>query len=217
MRPFTHAIPKPLLPIGKKPLLQIIVERLNNCGFSELFLSTGYGEELIKAYFRNGKKYGVRIKYVTEERPLGTVGALRYLEAELDEDFLFMNGDLLTKADFGKMYEFHKEHKPTLTVGVKSYDVDIPYGVLTTKNLEVVGVQEKPKHCCLINAGIYIASPKMLSYVPKGEKLDVTDLMKILLEKKEKVVTYKIEEYWLDIGRIDDFAAASNSFDQLGF
>jgi NDP-sugar pyrophosphorylase family protein len=217
LRPFTHAIPKPLLPIGQKPILQIILEQLSNCGFQELFLSTGYGEEMIKAYFRNGKKYGVHIKYVTEDRPLGTVGALRYLEGDLDDDFLFMNGDLLTKLNFGKMYRFHKEHNPILTVGVKNYDIDIPYGVLTTNEVDVVGIQEKPKHCCLINAGIYIGSPKMLSYVPKGERLDVTDLIKILLESKERVVTYKIEEYWLDIGRIEDFAAASNNFDQLGF
>jgi len=217
LRPFTHTIPKPLLPVGKKPILQIIVEQLCGYGFHDLFFSAGYGAEMIKAYFQNGKKYGVRIRYINEEKPLGTVGALRYLEDDLKDDFLLMNGDLLTKLDFAKMYRFHKEHNPILTVGVKNYEVDIPYGVLRTNDIKVVGIEEKPTHCCLINAGIYFVNPHILSYVPKGDRMDVTELMSKLLDEKEKVVTYKIEEYWLDIGQIEDFTVASSNFEQLGF
>ncbi|MFB3895944.1 MAG: sugar phosphate nucleotidyltransferase [bacterium] len=206
LQPFTHTIPKPLLPVGRKPIMQIIIEQFRDFGFTDIAITTGYKADLIAAYFQDGKNFGVNIRYVVEEKQLGTAGGLGKLKEWLDQPTILINGDILTKTDFKKMYQYHLDHNQSiLTIGVKQQSFPIPFGVAELKENKIIQVTEKPTLTFPIIAGIYIVSPEIVNYISGNEYLDITDVIKTLIRDKKEISIYTINKYWKDIGRIDDF------------
>lgn len=209
LRPLTYAIPKPLLPVGRKPILEIIIERLKVCGFRNIILSVDYKKELIEVYFRDGSSFEVSIQYVEEPGPSGTAGPLRLAQHLLHEPFLVMNGDLLTELDFRKMYHFHIDKGAELTVGTVQHKIRLPYGLMDIRDGKVAGVEEKPELSFCVNAGIYIMSPSALDVIPEGQFFNMTDAIDKLANEGRKVLNYPITEAWRDIGHMRDYEEAN--------
>lgn len=207
LRPLTKEIPKPMLPLGDRPLMQRIIEQLSKAGIRRVNITTHYQAEKIVAYFGDGRKFGVELNYVNEDRPLGTVGALG-LMAPNDEPILMINGDILTGVNFRAMLDYHRQHKADLTVAVRKYDLHIPYGVMECEGPRVCMLREKPQVNFLVNAGIYLLQPSVHQYIPTGKPLDMTDLIQCLLNVGRLVVSFPIMEYWLDIGQHADYERA---------
>lgn len=206
LRPLSYVIPKPLLPIGTKPILEIIIERLRDYGFTDIILNTGYKSELIEAYFREGKDLNVNITYYQENKPWGTAGPIKFVEHLLDsQPFLTMNGDLLTDLDFNKMYQFHIEESAELTVAVTNYSYKVPYGVISMEGDKIASIDEKPELKFIINAGIYIVSPSALDAIPKNTFFDMTDLIQTLVDQERRVKTYYLDCKWQDVGNIETY------------
>ena len=206
LRPLTKDLPKPMLPVGGRPLLELIIEQLRQAGIQRVNVATHHRAEKIIKHFGDGKAFGVEIKYVTEARPLGTAGALGLMEAS-NEPLLVINGDVLTRVDFRAMLDYHREHGADLTVAVRRYDWQMPYGVIECEGPRVRQVREKPLFGFLVNAGIYLLEPSVHHYIPQG-RFDMTDLIKRLLEDRRPVVSFPIIEYWLDIGQHEDYEQA---------
>ncbi len=210
LRPYTATFPKPLVPIGDKPILEIVIRQLKKAGFGEIIISTGHLAQLIEAYFGNGNKLGVKIKYIHEEKPLNTAGALALID-NLAENFLVMNGDILTTLDYKKMFDYHVENKATATIGVHERTHKIDYGVIKMgKNFSLEDYVEKPQMEVLVSMGINILNRKAVSQIKKGEALGMPDLMLRLKNKGDKVICYKEKSEWLDIGRPDDYELAQS-------
>lgn len=207
LRPLTESLPKPMLKVGNRPLLELIIEKLRQAGIRQVNLATHYKEDIISRYFGNGEDFGVKIRYVKEDRPLGTAGALSRIE-DLDSLLLVINGDILTSADFRLMANFHREHDADMTVAVRPSEFRIPYGVMETEGVMITRIREKPVVQHLINAGIYLLNPEMLQLIPVDQPHDMTDLIEQLIAKGHRVVGFPLKEYWLDIGRIDDYEKA---------
>lgn len=207
LRPLTVDTPKPMLPIDGQPLMERTVHNLRDAGIQNINVTTHYMPEKIVEHFGSGHKFGVTINYVAEETPLGTAGALRLVE-ETEKPLLVMNGDILTMVDYRSLIRFHREQEADLTIGVRQYDVEVPYGVVQANEDRVIGLQEKPKLEFLVNAGVYLIQPTAIGQIPNGERFDMTDLIDKLLTQDKKVVSFPIVEYWLDIGRLDDFQRA---------
>lgn len=207
LRPLTEELPKPLLPVGGRPLMERIIEQLRQAGIQRVNVTTHYLSEKIVNHFGDGKAFGVDINYVTEDRPLGTAGALG-LMAEPNEPLLVINGDILTQLDFRTMLSFHREHQAEMTVGVRQYDLQVPYGVMECDGPYVREVREKPLLSFLVNAGIYLLAPSVYRYIPDGQRFDMTDLIQRLLDDGRPVVSFPIVEYWLDIGQHADYEQA---------
>lgn len=205
LRPLTYAIPKPLLPIGRKPILEIIIEQLRKSGFVDIILTVQYKAELIEAYFRDGSSFDVNITYIREKGPSGTAGPLKLADRLLTEPFVAMNGDLLTKLDFGMMYQTHLEKNAELTVGTVNHVIKFPYGLIDMQDGKIVKIQEKPDLNFCVNAGIYVVSLSALDAIPKDEFFDMPDLIQKLIDQERRVYTYPINEYWRDIGRMEDY------------
>lgn len=216
LRPFTHTIPKPLLPIGRKPVAQMIIERLVDHGFTDIIMSLGYAADLIRAYFQDGARFGVRISYYEEASKLGTAGCLAHLPELKEGPFLVTNGDLLTDLDYRDLLERHKTAGAALTVATRTETVSLPYGVLHIENGRVQSVQEKPLHSYSCNAGIYALSPEAIDYVPADGASDMTDLIARLLEKGKVVQPYEIPGYWYDLAEAGDFDRAIDELGKLG-
>lgn len=217
LAPYTTIFPKPMLPIGDKPILEIIIKQLAYYGFKDIVLSVGYLAELIQAYFQNNHKFSeeVRLSYVREEQPLGTAGSLSLIP-NLTEPFLVMNGDVLTTLDYRKLIEFHKKNKGIVTIAMHKREVKIDFGVISTNGRdELIGYDEKPALNYLVSMGVYVFEPKVLKYIEPNKKLDFPDLIKILLAAGEKVQGYSNDDYWLDIGRHDDYAEAVKNFERM--
>jgi dTDP-glucose pyrophosphorylase len=209
LHPLTKDIPKPLLKVGGKAILETILEQFINAGFYNFYLSTHYKSELVRAHFGNGDDWGVSIQYVHEQNPLGTAGSLSLLpEMDGDLPILMMNADVLTKLDLNELLEFHVEHDSCATMGVKEYDFTVPYGVVTAKDHMICKIEEKPVHKFFINAGVYVLNPKILSLVKGSTFLDMPNLLEQAIEKFGNVNMFPIHEYWLDIGQIDQFKKA---------
>ncbi|MCF8003019.1 MAG: nucleotidyltransferase family protein [Chromatiaceae bacterium] len=213
LRPLTAETPKPMLPIADKPLLEVIVRQLAAQGFHRFIFALHYKFEQIQAHFGDGSAFGVTIDYLLEQQPLGTAGALGLLRETLDQPFFVTNGDLLTKADFRKILDFHREEESDFTVGAVRYDISVPYGVLLQEDDHIKGIVEKPVYRHYVNAGIYLLNPALRQRIPKGQRTDMTDLMTTLLAEKKRLLTYPIIEYWLDIGRHPDLELARAEFD----
>jgi dTDP-glucose pyrophosphorylase/CBS domain-containing protein len=209
LRPLTEELPKPMLPLGRKPLLELIVEQLRDAGIRQVNVATHYKGEVISEHFKDGQDFGVDIKYVKEDQPLGTAGALSLLE-ESDEPILVINGDILTRVDFRAMLNFHREHQADLTVAVRQYEMGVPYGVVLTDGVAVTGISEKPIVKHFINAGIYLLSPAVCRLIPNGRPYDIPDLIQRLLKEGQPVVCFPIREYWLDIGKADHYDQAKS-------
>lgn len=214
--PLTENCPKPLLKVGGKPILEIIIDSFIKCGFHRFFISTHYLPEMIREYFGDGSKWGVTIKYVHEENPLGTGGALGLLpHEEIDDFMIMMNGDLLTKLDYRGLIDFHKEHLGAATMCVREYDYQVPYGVIKSNGHLIESMMEKPVYNFYINAGIYLLSPDLVKSVSKEECVDMPTLLSQQIEKGNLVNMYPIHEYWLDIGRMEDFQRAQDHVARL--
>ena len=207
LRPLTEDLPKPMLPLGSRPLLELIVEQLREAGIKRLNVATHYKGDVISEHFKDGQDFGVDIRYVKENQPLGTVGALSLLE-ESDEPLLVINGDILTRVDFRAMHNFHREHNADLTVAVRLYEMRVPYGVVDTDGVAVRGISEKPLLKQFINAGIYLLSPTVKRMIPNGQPYDIPDLIQLLLKEGRTVVSFPIREYWLDIGEAGQYDQA---------
>lgn len=206
--PLTENLPKPMLPVGDRPVMEHIIDHLRMAGIRDLKVTTHYMPEKIKGHFGNGNKFGVKIDYVSEDRPLGTAGALG-LMPKPDRPTLVVNGDIMSQVNYRAMLAFHREHQADLTVGVRQYEVQIPYGVMVCEGARVRKLTEKPQHTFLVNAGIYLLSPHVHRYIPKNERYDMTDLIEALIEDGRSVVSFPIMEYWLDIGQHADYERAN--------
>jgi NDP-sugar pyrophosphorylase family protein len=217
LRPFTYAIPKPLLPVGKKPILEVIIGQLRKHGFKSIYLAVDYQAELIKAYFQSGANFDVDITYLKDPEPLGTAGPLSALPKNIKKPFLVMNGDLLTKLDFGKFCSDHEKNKPAMTVGIRDYKIEVPFGILEVEKDRIVSLKEKPTMNYSISAGIYMLDPSVLSLIPDRKFYQITDLMEDLIKAGEKVMPYRITDYWLDIGQQEDFSQAIQDFNEMEF
>jgi len=207
LRPLTDKVPKPMLPLGDRPMLEWTIQQLKNTGISQINLTTHYKPQVISEHFGNGDDFGVKIKYVHESEPLGTAGALGLL-GKVDGPLLVMNGDILTSVDFRAMLEYHRKHHAWLTVGVRQYDLQVPYGVVECDGEKICGVSEKPTMRFLVNAGIYLLEASVLQYIPTGRNFDMPELIQRLLSNDCKVVSFPIMEYWMDVGRPADYEMA---------
>lgn len=215
LHPLTSDTPKPLLKVGNKPILQAILESFIEQGFVHFYISTHFRAEQVRAYFGNGSNWGVDIEYIHEERPLGTAGALGLLPEVPREPLIMMNGDLLTKVNFSELLSYHQRQAGIATMCVREYDFQVPFGVVTEKEGFVADIVEKPTHRFFINAGIYVLEPKLIQEVSGYGVLSMPDLFKSQLKQEEKVNLFPIYEYWLDIGRRDEFEQAQIDIKQF--
>ena len=209
LRPLTDEVPKPLLPIGGRPILELILVQLRETGVDEVFISLGYKGELIRAYIADGRRLGLRVNYVEEPTPLGTAGALGYVKEAVRDPLLVMNGDILTKLDFGAFYQGHLGGDAWITLGVREDQYQIPFGLVETENGLVSKIREKPVHKFLVSAGIYVMSPSAIERVTPGVRLDVPDLINDVVSRAGRVRYHVIREKWIDIGALEDFHRAN--------
>jgi len=211
LRPLTEELPKPMLLVGGRPLMELILEQLHQAGIQRVNVATHYMSERIVEYFGDGHNFGVELSYVTEDHPLGTAGALGLMEAP-QEPLLVINGDILTQVDFRAMLVYHQEQEAELTVAVRKYDLNVPYGVVESDGAFVRGLVEKPVLSFFVNAGIYLLEPSVHQYIPNGQRFDMTDLIQRLLEERRTVVSFPVVEYWLDIGHSVDYERAQEDW-----
>jgi NDP-sugar pyrophosphorylase family protein len=213
LRPFTEVIPKPLLPIGEKAVLEIQIEHLKNNGFDHIFLATNYKSEYIENFFGNGDKYGVRLTISKEDKPLGTVGPVKLLQNQLNnEPFLVMNGDILTLLPYRNLYEFACSKETLLTIATKDIYTPFQFGNIHTEGDFVTGIEEKPNIKTTILAGIYIFKPEILELIPDNTMYNMDKLIINMLAKGLPISHYPIQEYWLDIGQVGDYEKAQEIY-----
>lgn len=213
LRPLTNDCPKPMLKIGKKPILETIIDSFIDCGFYRFYLAVNYRSEVIEEYFGDGCKWGgVEIKYIHEKKRMGTAGALYFLPENQAEPIIVMNGDLLTKLDFAELLDTHIKKGSAATMAVREYSYQVPFGVINCDGDRIVSIEEKPEHTYFVNAGIYVLNPEIAAKVDKEEFFDMPDLFKDIIREGGKVGFFPIREYWLDIGRLDDFERAKSEF-----
>ncbi len=212
LRPFTEIIPKPLLPIGEKSVLEIQIEQLKKYGFDEIFLATNYKSEYVENFFGDGSRYGIKLKISKEQKPLGTAGPLTLLKNELLEPFLVMNGDILTQLDFKAMYDFACSKSTWLTIAIKEYIMPFSFGNVFFDGDYVTGIQEKPDIKHNILAGIYVMKPEIFSIIPENQYYGMDMLIQKMLKMDHKISKYEVKEYWLDIGQISDYEKAQKIY-----
>lgn len=213
--PLTKECPKPLLKIGNKAVLETIIDNCKEYGFHRFAISINYKAEMIKAHCGDGSHWGVEISYVHEGKRLGTAGALGLLQETPDLPILVMNADVLTKVNFQHLLDFHDDHQSVATMCVREYDFQVPYGVVKIDKQRLLGIEEKPVHRFFVSAGIYILNPEILGIVPKDEYFDMPSLFEKMLEQKMETTVFPIREYWLDIGKLDDFERAIGEYDEV--
>ena len=211
LAPLTKDTPKPMLKVGKKPILETIIQRFHAQGFRHFTLCVNYKKQIIEQYFEDGAKFGVSINYTKERTKLGTAGALSLLK-DIQESFIVMNADILTELDFKALLNAHYKSKAMLTMCVREFRYQGPYGVIEKKGEFVSKITEKPTQTFLVSAGIYVCEPEILAYIPKNKSFDMPELVGVLLQKKAKVNSYIISDYWIDIGRMDEFNRANEEF-----
>lgn len=210
LRPLTESTPKPMLRVGGKPILELLIERLRQSGIVDVLVALRHKSEMIREHLGDGARLGVRIEYVEESEPLGTMGALTLVPDRLDLPFFVVNGDILTKCDFRAMWEFHRSQTgAAMTVGVSLYQVEIPYGEFVLRGERIERVDEKPRKEFPINAGIYVLEPPVVDMIPRGRYFDAPELIRLLLGRGAHVAAYAIREYWLDVGRHPDLEKAN--------
>ena len=218
LRPYTTVLPKPLMPVGDRPILDIVVRQLARARFDRITIATGYLAELIEAFFGDGSRYGIPIDYFREEEPLGTVGALSLIDG-LDQDFLVMNGDILSDIDYSALLERHCEGGQTATIAAHEREVEVSLGVMRledgTDPTLITGYVEKPVLSYVVSMGVYCFAPRVREHIPAGQRLDLPDLVLRLIASGEAVRAWRSEDHWLDIGRHDDYEQAQDEFSQL--
>ena len=214
LKPFTEVIPKPLLPIGEKAVLEIQIEKLKKNGFDEIYLATNYKSDYIEKFFGDGSRYGVRLMMSKELKPLGTAGPLTLLKDKLTEPFLVMNGDILSLDSFSDLYNFALNNDNPLTIAIKKEITPFAFGNIFFDGDYVTDIQEKPDMTTYILAGIYIMTPGIFNYIPENEYYGMDKLLKLLLNKKIPVTKYELKKYWLDIGRLADYEKAQEIYEE---
>ena len=211
LHPLTLDLPKPMLPIGDKPLLEILISQLKRAGIKDVSITTHYLPEKIEQHFGDGAAFGVDLNYVSEDFPLGTAGALSFMDHR-DKPVLVINGDILTHVDFRALFAFHQESAADLTVAVRPFEVKLPYGVVDCAGSYVTSLKEKPSMSFFVNAGIYLLEPSVLEYIPTEGRYDMTDLIQRLIGEGRSVASFPVQEYWLDIGQHADYERAQEDF-----
>jgi dTDP-glucose pyrophosphorylase/predicted transcriptional regulator len=215
LKPLTTSCPKPLLKVGKKPVLETILENFIEQGFRHFYISVNYKAEMIIEHFGDGSRWAVDIRYLHENQRLGTAGAAGLLPAKPIEPLLLMNGDILTKINFGQLLDFHQKNLAEVTICIREHYSQIPYGVVTIHKNRLQQIEEKPMQHFFINAGLYVLNPEVLNYIPAGSYFDIPDLLQTLLHKGKEITVFPIREYWIDIGRFDDLERANNEFSEV--
>jgi len=215
LRPLTETIPKPMLPVGGKPLLEQILGVFIDQGFRRISISVNYRKEMVQDHFGDGSKFGVEIDYIEEDEPMGTAGALSLLKEPPKRPFIVMNGDLLVSLRFDRLLKFHSELSAVGTMVVREHEYQVPYGVVRADGDLMTGIEEKPTERYFVNGGIYVLSPEALDAIPAGMPLDMPTLLTNLKDSNRRVAVFPMSEYWRDIGRIDDLEAARTDFDKI--
>lgn len=212
LQPLTDERPKPLLEIGGKPILETIVQSFAEQGFRRIFLSVNYKAPMIRDHFGSGERWGVRVDYLDEQSPLGTAGALALLPEKPASPILVMNGDLITRTNFENLLQFHTAHAADATMAVREYDFQVPYGVVRLEDSRIRRIDEKPVQRFFVNAGIYVIAPSALNLLSPDQRLDMTTFFERLIEAGRTTVAYPLREYWLDIGRLEEFERAQREW-----
>ena len=213
--PYTVVLPKPLVPVGDYPILEILIRQLKRHGLTDITLAVGHLGNLIQTFFGDGKELGVKIKYTYEKKPLGTVGPLAHIKG-LSKSFLVMNGDLLTLLDYSKLIAHHKKNGALATIATQKRSVMVDFGIIKNNSHDqVTQYIEKPKLFYQVSMGVYAFEPEILKFIPTKTKFDFPELVNLLLQKKRKVAVYPSRDFWLDIGRPDDYARAVEIFPKI--
>ncbi|HET9909890.1 MAG TPA: sugar phosphate nucleotidyltransferase [Anaerolineales bacterium] len=215
LAPYTKVLPKPLMPIGDMPILEVILRQIKLTGIDDVILTVGHLSELLRTFFQDGSRLGLNISYNYEDSPLGTAGPIAFVP-NLDDTFLVMNGDVLSTLPLKELIEFHKTNNAIATIATHHRRVKVDLGVIQWDgDARVTGYIEKPTYDYSVSMGIYVFEPKVLTYIPKGEYYDFPDLVKKLIGVGEKVIGYRFDGYWQDLGRPDDYESAAQDFDQM--
>lgn len=211
----TKELPKPMLKIGEKPMLHHIINNFKQYGYNKILISVNYKAEIIENYFQDGYAYGVKIQYIKEHKRLGTAGGIRLAKCYLNKPFFVINGDIFTTLNLENMMETHLKNKCNITIGTRTHTIQIPYGVLETENNVIKNIREKPETNYLINAGVYCLDPEIIELIPNDQYFEITDLINICIKENLKVGSYEIKDYWMDIGRLEDYNKANEDFQNL--
>ena len=212
LRPITKYCPKPLLSIGGKPVLELILENFINNGYSNIFIAVNYKAEMIENYFGDGSRWGIQILYLREKKRMGTAGALSLLPDNPDSTIVVMNGDLLTNINFEQLMDFHKSHGAQATMCVRDYVFRVPFGVAQIEDHKLINLNEKPVQRFFVNAGVYLLEPETLALIPKNKYYDMTQLYQKMCRNAYEVITFPIREHWMDIGQMQDLEQASEEY-----
>ena len=215
LRPLTEHAPKPLLPVGDKPLLETILESFLEHGFRQFYISVNYKAEMIKTHFGDGARWNAAIRYIEEDRRLGTAGALRLIANRPRAPMIVMNGDLLTRINFQQLLDYHRDHDARATMCVREYDLQVPFGVVRIEDNRIVGIDEKPLHSFFVNAGIYVLDPHLIDLIPEDQAYDMTTLFERIVAAGHNTTVFPIREFWLDLGRISDFNQARGEYHEV--
>ncbi len=208
LRPLTDNTPKPMLPLGNKPILEHNIDWLKKYGIKNFFISVNYLAEKITNYFGNGSEKNINIEYIKESFPMGTAGSISLIPSFHNDTLLIMNSDLFTNIDLEEMYLIYEKEKANMVIATIPYNVNVPFAILELDNSRVTSVIEKPIYTYYANAGIYLIKKEMIKYIPSSGKFDMTDLIKIVLQQKGKVIKFPVLGYWIDIGRHEDYQKA---------
>jgi len=216
LKPYTTSIPKPLVPVGDKAIIEILLNRLKKNGVDEVFICLNHFAEMIAAFLGNGNKFGLKINYSLEDRPLSTVAPLKLIH-NLPDDFLVMNGDLLTDLDFSKLFQYHLKGSSLLTVATYSRKTKIDFGVIEIDPATntASGFREKPEYLFEVSMGVYAMNQKILNFVPDNEAFGFDHLMLKLLETRQRIAVFPYDGYWLDIGRPEDYEKANEDIQKI--
>jgi dTDP-glucose pyrophosphorylase len=215
LKPLTDDIPKPLIRIGDKPILETVLGGFVKAGFGKFYISVNYRADMIRDYFGDGSAWGVKISYLEEPERLGTAGALSLLPERPKQPFFVMNGDLLTTVNFEQMLKYHREHQAFSTVCVREHSVTVPFGVVEFDDHRLKGIREKPTHKYFVNAGVYLLNPDVLDYLAANEVVDMPALIERTIAQGKPSVVFPLREYWIDVGRLDDLQRASDEFQRI--
>lgn len=211
----TKTTPKPMLHVGNKPILETIIENFSKYGYNNFIISVNYLSHVIEEYFGDGSRLGVSIEYIHEQKRMGTAGALGLIRDRLTEPFFVMNGDLLTNINFEHFHEYHINQNAVGTMGVREYEFQVPYGVVNIDSGKISSITEKPTHKFFVSGGIYMLSPQVLAMVPENTLFDMPSLFESIIAKGNNAVSFPIHEYWLDIGRVNDYERANSEYSEI--
>ena len=215
LRPLTETTPKPMLKVGNKPILQTIVEKFAEYGYTNIIMCVNYKSHIIQDYFKDGSDFGVNIEYILENQRMGTAGALSLLKDKPNEPFFVMNGDLLTNVNFEHLHNYHIATNSIGTMCVREYDFQVPYGVVNIKDSKIASIEEKPTHKFFVSAGIYMLSSEVLNYIPENQFYDMPTLFEKIISEGKNAISFPLREYWLDIGRMEEYKKANDEYSEI--